>query len=287
MPDLHFYRRVLSIACLGAAAVSLAACDVVINSMDGEFGGGRFKAEKTWSKTFAVNARGASLEIKNVSGKIDVAATDGTAIEVEAVITAKAGSEEAARENLKDAEIKADASATRVRLETYHPKTRRNIEVKYTVRVPRTVKLDIENVSGSIEMKGVQAGIRAETTNGAVKGRLLGGFVEASTTNGSVDIEMAAVGSEGVRLETTNGGITLSLPADAKATLEARCVNGGVTVSDLPFEKDADNNRRKVDGKINGGGATLKLETVNGGVRVKAIGVETKPGGGDAKPGKS
>ena len=55
-------------------------------------------------------------------------------------------------------------------------------------------------------------------------------------------------------------------------------MNGGVTVSDLPFEKDADNNRRKVDGKINGGGAPLRLETVNGGVRVKAIGVETKTG---------
>jgi len=286
MPDVQFYRRVLSIACVGAAAASLAACDVVINSMDGEFGGGRVKAEKTWSKTFPVNAQGASLEIKNVSGKIDVTATDGTTIEVEAVITAKAGSEESAKENLKDAEIKADASATRVRLETYYPKTRRAIEVKYTVRVPRMVKLELENVNGSIELKGVQAGIRAETTNGSVKGRLLGGFVEASSTNGSVDVEMASVGSDGVRLETTNGGITLGLPADAKATLAARCVNGGVTVSDLPFEKDADNNRRKVDGKINGGGAPLKLETVNGGVRVKLAGADAKPGSADTKPGK-
>ena len=279
MPHVHFYRRICSTAFIGAAALSLAACDVVINSMDGEFGGGRFKAEKTYSKTFTVNAQGATLEISNVNGTIDVTASDGSMIEVEAVITAKGGSDEAARENLKDADIKAEASATHVKLEAYHPKLRKALGVKYTVRVPRSVNVKLENVNGGIDVKALRAGVHAETTNGNVKGRQLGGFVEASTTNGGVDIEMASLGSDGVRLETTNGGVSLALPADAKATLSARCVNGGINVSDLPFEKDGNSDHRKVDGKINGGGPPLKLETVNGGVRVKLA-------GGDATTGK-
>jgi DUF4097 and DUF4098 domain-containing protein YvlB len=74
-----------------------------------------------------------------------------------------------------------------------------------------------------------------------------------------------------VSLETTNGSIDLKLPGDAKGTLSARCVNGGIKVTDLPFEKSGEGSRRKLDGTINGGGAALRLETVNGSIRVGGI----------------
>ena len=112
------------------------------------------------------------------------------------------------------------------------------------------------------------AGLKAETTNGAVHGEGLGNTVVATTTNGEIKIRMASMGGEGVALETTNGGIDLKLPAGAKATLAARCVNGGIKVADIPFEKSGEGSRRKLDGAINGGGAAVKLETVNGSIRV-------------------
>jgi DUF4097 and DUF4098 domain-containing protein YvlB len=81
-------------------------------------------------------------------------------------------------------------------------------------------------------------------------------------------VRLASLGGDGVTLETTNGGIDVKLPADAKATLSARCVNGGIKVADLPFEKSGEGSRRKLDGAINGGGPALRLETVNGSIRV-------------------
>jgi DUF4097 and DUF4098 domain-containing protein YvlB len=82
---------------------------------------------------------------------------------------------------------------------------------------------------------------------------------------------MASMGGDGVTLETTNGGIDFRLPADAKATLSARCVNGAIRVNDIPFEKSGEGSRRKLDGTINGGGAAVRLETVNGGIRVGGV----------------
>jgi hypothetical protein len=50
--------------------------------------------------------------------------------------------------------------------------------------------------------------------------------------------------------------------------MSARCVNGGIAVNDLPFEKSGEGSRRKLDGTINGGGPAVRLETVNGRIRV-------------------
>ena len=292
MQHLRQIRRLCSAAFVIGAAVSLGACDVVINSMDGEFGGGHFKAEKAYAKTFTLGGAASTVEIVNTNGKITVQAVDGNMVDVKATITAKGASDQAAAELLKQVEISEDVSPTLVRLATKKlaQRGRNAVEVVYTLRVPRNVQVNLQNVNGAIDITGMQASVRVETTNGNVKARGLGGSVEASTTNGGLDIQMAGLGPDGVRLDTTNGGIDLRLPADAKASLAARCINGGISVTDLPFEKDADSNRRRVDGKINGGGAPLKLETVNGGVRVRlaeAGGKESgKPEAGGKERGK-
>jgi DUF4097 and DUF4098 domain-containing protein YvlB len=261
-----------SAAIVIGAAASLVACDVVINQMDGEFGAGRAKAERDYAKTFKLDGPAAVLELVNTNGAITVEAVEGNTVDVKATITARAGTEEAAKESLKQVDIKEDATPGRLRLEARHPRSRNAISVKFTLRVPRSVKVNLQSVNGAIDVTGMTGGVTAETTNGGVKARGLGNTVDASATNGGLDIQMASLGPDGVRLETTNGGIELRLPAGAKATLAARCVHGGVSVTDLPFEKDSGSNSRRVDGKINGGGALLRLETVNGGVRVRLAG---------------
>jgi len=278
MPYLSHSRQILSAVFVAGAAASLVACDVVISQMDGEFGGGRAKAEQTYAKTFTLDGAGATFELVNTNGAITVEAVDGNVVDVKATITARAGTDEAAKQALKLFEIKEDASASRVRIEAKVPRGRHAIDAKFTLRVPRNVKVNLRSVNGAIDITGMMASVQAETTNGGVKARGLGSSIEASTTNGGLDIQMAVLGPEGVTLDTTNGGIELRLPVDAKATLAARCVNGGISVTDLPFEKDATSSRRRVDGKINGGGVPLKLETVNGGVRVRLTGPDDKAG---------
>jgi DUF4097 and DUF4098 domain-containing protein YvlB len=119
-----------------------------------------------------------------------------------------------------------------------------------------------------VKVNGVLAGLKAEVTNGSIHGEGLANTVVATTTNGEIKVKMASMGGDGVTLETTNGSIDLRLPADAKATLAARCVNGGISVNDIPFEKSGEGSRRKLDGTINGGGPALRLETINGRIRV-------------------
>ena len=59
----------------------------------------------------------------------------------------------------------------------------------------------------------------------------------------------------GVKLGCTNGGIKLRLPRDAKATISASITNGGISTSGLQIETSGEKSRRRLDGRLNGGGA--------------------------------
>ena len=232
--------------------------------------GGRAHAERTWTRSYTLAGSDALVNIVNVNGTIDVTAVDGNTLEVKALISARAATDDDAQKALAKVEMGEEASPAAVRLQAKYPRDLGNhgVEVSYTIKAPRSAKLALENVNGQVKVSGVFTGVKAETTNGSVSGDGLGNSVAATTTNGEIKVRMASMGGDGVSLETTNGSIDLKLPADAKATLSARCVNGGVSVNDLPFEKSGEGSRRKLEGTINGGGPAVRLETVNGRIRV-------------------
>ena len=75
---------------------------------------------------------------------------------------------------------------------------------------------------------------------------------------------------DGVKLECTNGGIKLRLPSDAKATISARITNGGIETSGLTLDATGEQSRRRLDGRLNGGGPRIDLEGTNGGIRISS-----------------
>ena len=97
--------------------------------------------------------------------------------------------------------------------------------------------------------------------------------MDAAVTNGGVEINLASAPSSGtIELESVNGGVTLSLPPTAKADIAARCVNGGISIDGVEVEVVGEQTRRRLDGKINGGGgARISMETVNGGVKIRSV----------------
>lgn len=281
MPHARLVRRHLQTALALAAAVTFGACDVVVSSVDG----GRATATDTWTRTYTIGPGGA-VAVLNTNGRIEVEGVDGTAVDVRAEIKVRAGTDEAARDLLKQVEIREESSPSGVRLETRYPKglRRSGVEVTYTLRVPRSARLEAETVNGGIRVADIQGAVRAETTNGGVRGRGLSGAVTASATNGGIDVRVTALAAEGISLETTNGGIELQVPPSAKGTISARCVNGGISVSDLPVEK-TQSSRRRFDGDLNGGGPAVKLETVNGGIRVRPFRSDAASTGAGTPPG--
>lgn len=259
------YRRGLLGVLLALALPFAAACDIV-----GGFAGNE-RASEPWTKTYQL-APGGQLEITNVNGKIALTGSDGNTVEVNAEKVGRGNTPEAAREALKRIEIVEQVSPERIRLET---KLQRAAgfnmgggEVRYTVRVPAGANVKLETVNGGIEVVNVSGRAELETTNGGIVARRIAGALNATTTNGGVEADVERLAAEGVQMECTNGGLRLTLPKDARADIDAKVVNGGISVDGLTVDAQGEQTRRRLEGRLNGGGPKVRIEGTNGGIHI-------------------
>ncbi|HEY7501853.1 MAG TPA: DUF4097 family beta strand repeat-containing protein [Vicinamibacterales bacterium] len=243
-----------------------SGCDVVTADL-------KHSETAEWRKTYEL-APGGRVEINNVNGKIVVEPSTGRSVEVVAVKTARAASSEGAKQALERVEIEDQSTSEAVRVSTKYPRaggwmTRGGVNVTYTVHVPAAAEVRFTTVNGGVELTGLGGRITAETTNGGIVARNVSGAIEASTTNGGVDVDLASVAEGGAKLECTNGGIKLRISPDARASISASITNGGIDTGSLRLET-TESSRRRLVGRLNGGGPSIRIEGTNGGIVLNA-----------------
>jgi DUF4097 and DUF4098 domain-containing protein YvlB len=219
-------------------------------------------------KTYPIDADG-RVSLKNVNGAVHISAWDRNEVQVDAIKRADT------RDVLDEATIVIDSSSSSISVRTRYPEQdhgrRHHANVEYTLKVPRHARLfAIETVNGSIEVVGVSGDAKMSTVNGSVRASGLGGDAHLTTVNGQVEASFDRLnGTPSINLETVNGGISLSLPAKGSAELDAHTVHGRITNDfGIPQPKGF-----KVGGSLSGHigsgvGARVKLNTVNGGIRI-------------------
>jgi hypothetical protein len=250
-------------------AVGVASLSVTLGACDLAFSGFREEARDTWTKTYPLGANG-RLEIVNTNGFIKVDASDSPQVEVHAERIARAATPQAAKDLLQKAEISEDVSSDRVHLESRSPTgfgLRGNTQVQYTVRVPAGAIVHLRDTNGRIDVAGLTRETHVTTTNGQIEGRHLDGEVHATTTNGGVNLEMQSV-SKDIEIQTTNGQVSLTIPKNASVDIAARVTNGHIAVNDLPVQREEESSRRQFNGRVNGGGPRIQVQTTNGGISI-------------------
>lgn len=254
-------------ALLLSALVALAGCDLAMADL---------KAKETaeWRKTYTLQP-GGRVEIVNVNGRIAVEPAEGNSLEVVALKTARGVTPESAKDALARMEIVEAATPSSVRIETKYQRTGGIFnsgggEVAYTVRVPSGAEMRFSTVNGGIEIGRVSGRVDAETVNGGIIARdISAGALKAESVNGGIDVDLTRVPDQGVRLECVNGGIKLRLPGDAKADISASVANGGIDAEGLALDA-TEKSRRRLEGRLNGGGPRIQIEGTNGGVAIAA-----------------
>ena len=181
---------------------------------------------------------------------------------------------------------------------------RPELDVNYEISVPRKFDVHLKTAGGGIKVATVQGGVNVRTEGGRldfddvegdVDGQTQGGGIRAAgckgqlqiktqgggitveafagpsvhgtTQGGSVTADFAAAPKSESVLRTIGGSVTVRLPATSMVTLDAHTEGGGVK-SDLPVQVAGATEGSTLRGKINGGGPSLKLETMGGSIRV-------------------
>jgi hypothetical protein len=253
------------LAGLSVMAGSLTGCDVQVRE-GGNVKFGIFSAQATqeWTRTYPLPA-GGQIELANVNGPIEVIqGPAGSSVDVRADITAKALTDDGAKQILSNGRIDEAASSGRVKIETVVPsRIHGSYEVRYKVTVPPGVLAHVSTTNGSVSATGFTGTLKVSVVNGRIDLSDMGGALDLVNVNGSASVKLTNL-SAPVRLETTNGSLTFELPKASKANLSARVVNGRMNVIGLDVAEQRGNRIRNLDTTLNGGGPQIELRTTNG-----------------------
>jgi hypothetical protein len=220
-------------------------------------------------------APGKAIEIKGVNGRVHAKETSGSKVEVRAWKHAKHSDPESVT-------IEIVEHAGGVTVCAVYPGPGNNCEpgkqgsshthnndvvVDFEVLVPAGVGFTGRTVNGDVEAESLESPVEAHTVNGHVEVSTTK-HAEASTVNGSITARLGSARADRLDFSTVNGSITLDLPAQVDADLHAATVNGGIE-TDFPITIQGSINRHKLEGTLGKGGMPLKLETVNGSIRLR------------------
>src|SRR5215212_468288 len=203
-------RLLLGLAAL--AALVLTAADASVKAQRSD----RPELTEEFHQSYPL-AAGGRLSLSNINGAVKVQAWDRAEVKVDAVKRAHTA------ERLREAQIKVDASANRVRIETEYPEstlrwTDRDNErhenpatVEYTLTVPRGVNVDeINLINGDLDLGGLSGPVKASSINGRVTASGLSGPVNLSVINGRLEATLDRLGEAGsANLSSVNGPLVV------------------------------------------------------------------------------
>jgi hypothetical protein len=201
------------------------------------------------------------------NGGITVAGANRADIQLRAVVVTQADTQEAADALLRQVQVLTDGGE--IRSEGPRNAHRQSWSVSFELSVPQASDLDLRTANGGIKVSDVRGRLAADTSNGGLALVRVAGDVRGRTTNGGVTVELDgdSWNGEGLDVRTTNGGVRLSVPDGYSAHLEAGTTNGGLSV-DFPVTVQGEW-KRSISTDIGKGGAPIRLQTTNGGVKVE------------------
>ncbi len=235
------------------------------------------KADETerFEQTYPLTP-GGRVSVSNVNGEIVVEAWDRNEVQLVAVKTADS------KERLQDVEIRVNAKPDSISVETSYDRWKQNndgwkngskLRVDYHLMVPRGAVLnEIETVNGDVRVSEFTNQVKISAVNGKVTASKLRGTANLSTVNGEVAADFGSLDATSkITLSTVNGRVNLTIPSDASATVKADSLNGNIENDfGLPVRKGKYVGR-DLYGKLGNGDARIKLDSVNGSLKLTRI----------------
>lgn len=251
--------------------------------------------ERTIQERFAIDDANAFLVVvENVFGAIRIAGYDGDTVEMTAIETIRADTQEQADRARTEIQLRSGRDGRRIEFIVDMPDNncdcrrgwrRRGYTVTYDIdmRVPRSVTLDVSTINnGDIGISGVHGPFQASNVNGDVTLRGLRRAGHAETINGKVTADFETVPDQAVTFETLNGDVDVTFPEGLSAVLRLRTVHGDLwtdfDVSSLPraIQREVQADGRlliQADShtavRVGTGGPTHTFETMNGEVYIR------------------
>ena len=254
------------------------------------------KESETVQKTFALGAGEKSLVVDNVFGSIEVVGSPSEQIQVVANKTIRARSQADVERAKKEVTLEMTQDGNRVRVYVNGPFRchssgpnccnweSRNYEVRYDfkLQVPQRISLDLKTVNnGSVRVQRVRGNYDFDNVNGEISMEEIGGSGHVRTVNGGVKVTFVENPTQNSDFGTINGNVDLYFAPKLSADFRFKTMQGEVysdfPMTELPRDEGKSERRngkfvfsadRFTGGRVGTGGPEIKMENLNGDLRV-------------------
>jgi hypothetical protein len=197
---------------------------------------GKVKHEEKFAKTESL-ARDGKVEIRNISGDVEVMTWNRNEVKIDALKTSKASSMEKAKEYAAKVKIVVTRENGVLKVETKYPKPsikNLSVSVEYKVTIPSQAAINARSVSGDVTLEKIGGKAAADTKSGDVT--VMGARSGAKAETVSGDVIVADV-ENGVYCKTASGTVKAK---NVSGNADLNCVSGDVTAEDIKGNVEAD-----------------------------------------------
>jgi hypothetical protein len=197
---------------------------------------GKVRHEETFAKTESLAGDG-KVEIRNVSGDVEVTVWNRNEVKIDALKTSRASSMDKAKENAAKVRIEVTRENGILKVETKYPKPsikNLSVSVNYKVVIPSQATINARSVSGDVTLENIGGKAAAETKSGDVTVMGARNGAKAETVSGDVyvvDID------NGAYCKTASGNIKAK---NVTGNADLNCVSGDVTADIIKGDVEAD-----------------------------------------------
>jgi hypothetical protein len=209
---------------------------------------------------------GATVEVRNINGPLEIENTNGNTAEVYIVRSART------KADLEYRKVIVENTATSFRVYTEEPpeEVRNNANVRHRaiLKLPRPSELTVKNINGNAHVGQVDGPAHLSNINGSLEVGHASDFAELNNINGSLNMTMQRLGERGIRMRNVNGNITFQFLDGVNADIEVTMFNGTVNSSaaNLSVQKV---DRSSFRGQLGSGGSPITGSHINGAITIR------------------
>jgi hypothetical protein len=210
-------------------------------------------------QTYSLSA-GARVELSNIDGPVRIEPTDGSA---EVHILSYAWGETA-----RKLAVESTGNSLTIRGPEANARDYDDTRHSVTLKLPRRVELTVNNARDSVHVGDFDGPVRLNGVSGSVSIAQAAGSADISRVSGSVVVNMARVGSAGIRVQDVSGSVSVRFLEDLNADLQTANIKGKVYVEVPNVAVQGEMKNADFRAKIGTGGAALTISDVTGTVRL-------------------
>jgi len=216
-----------------------------------------------------------SLSITSVNGKVSISSWAQSTVAISGTVTARGLGSSPEQVVLSESNINGVINFQAVFPSGSLFQLSDSYEAQIIVFIPLNTQfglLKVETVNGGIDARIANAtNVQLNTVVGGIAINCIScSNIAASTNNGPVSATFSSLASSGqYTLTSINGNVAMTVPLTAGFSVHADTTNGTVDVSGVSLQPTGTVQlANDKTGKVDGGGASVRLHTVNGQVTI-------------------